>query len=90
MKIRLEKGDFGFCYLLVAEDGRDILVQTDWQYPSVASSFGYVPCECGATDGTVNCSHKTATQMISEAQDYLDEHIGDTIEDPGYFVEDSS
>lgn len=87
MKIRLEKGDFGFCYLLVAEDGRDILIQTDWEYPSMATSFGWKACSCGRTDGTVNCAHKTASQMIGEAQDFLDDHIGDSIEDPGYFYE---
>lgn len=26
---------------IVAEDGRDHLVQTDWDYPGVASSFGW-------------------------------------------------
>lgn len=26
---------------IVAEDGRDILVQTDWDWPSVASTFGW-------------------------------------------------
>ena len=41
---------------IVAEDGRSILVQTDWDYPSVAQSFGWglrnvQRCpECGACD----------------------------------------
>ena len=85
MKITLESGNFGFGYLLAADDRRDILIQTDWDYPGVASTFGWVPCECGETDGTVDCPHKTASQMISEAAEYLDEHIGNTVEDPGYF-----
>ncbi len=41
MKITLEEGDFNFCFLLVAEDGRDILIQTDWEYPGIASDFGW-------------------------------------------------
>jgi hypothetical protein len=61
------------------------LIQTDWDFPGVASTFGYVPCSCGKTDGTIDCDHKTASQMISEAQDYLDAHIGKVVEDPGYF-----
>jgi len=85
MKITLQKGDFGFTYLVVAEDGRDILIQSDWDYPGIASTFGWTPCECGATDGTVDCLHKTASQMIVEAQDYLDDHLGETMDDPGYF-----
>jgi hypothetical protein len=85
MKITLERGDFGFTYLLVAEDGRDILIQSDWDYPGTATTFGWRACECGATDGTVNCPHKTASEMIADAQAYLDEHIGESVEDPGYF-----
>ena len=60
-------------------------VCTDWDYPGVASTFGWAPCDCGFTDGTVDCEHKTASEMIYEAGEYLDEHIGDVVEDPGYF-----
>jgi hypothetical protein len=84
MKIKLQKANFG-CYLLKAENGKELLIQTDWDFPSTALSFGYCCCECGETDGTVDCIHKTATQMITEARDYLDEHIGDIIDDVGYF-----
>ncbi len=63
-----------------------VLVQSDWEFPALASTFGFVPCECGRTDGTVDCPHKTATQMITEAADWLDEHCGAVfVEDPGYF-----
>lgn len=85
MKITLQKGAFGFTYLVVAEDGRDILIQSDWDYPSIASTFGWTSCACGETDGTVDCPHKTASQMIVDAQDYLDDHLGETVDDPGYF-----
>jgi hypothetical protein len=86
MKVTLQRGNLGFTYLLVTEDGRDILIQSDWDYPGIANTFGWVPCECGATDGTVNCLHKTASQMIAEAQEFLDDHIGDSVEDPGSFT----
>ena len=84
MKITLERGDFS-TYLIVAEDGRDILIQTDFDYPGIASTFGWSPCDCGATDGTVDCGHKAASQMIAEAQMFLDDNIGESVEDPGYF-----
>jgi hypothetical protein len=84
MRITLERGDFG-TYLVVAEDGRDILIQTDFDYPGIASTFGWSPCECGATDGTVDCGHKSASQMIAEAQTFLDDNIGESVEAPGYF-----
>lgn len=91
-RIRLEQGDFGFTFLIVNEETqKDILVQTDWDYPGVASSFGYSPCkdckeECkGATDGTVNCKLRTASDMISEASEFLTDNVGESADDPGYF-----
>lgn len=69
MKITLSTSDFG-CFLIQAEDGRDILIQSDWEFPGLASTFGWVHAGGSA---------------ISEARDFLDEHIGDSVEDPGYF-----
>lgn len=69
------------------DDENTVLIQSDWEFPAVASAFGFIPCECGRTDGTVDCPHKTATQMISEAADWLDDHLGEVTEDPGYFGE---
>lgn len=74
------------CIRLVADDGRDILIQTDWDWPGVASNFGWVPClECNDTDGTVDCAHATATEMIQDAGNWLQEHDGESFDDPGYF-----
>jgi len=75
----------------VFTDECSILIQTDWDYPGVASTFGWSPCrgcrqECkGSTDGTVDCKKRTASYMISDAREYLDNHIGKVVEDPGYF-----
>jgi len=85
MLITLHSGDH-CTYLLVAEDGRNFLIQTDWDFPGIASTFGWRPCHCGRTDGTVNCAHRTASEMISEAAEFLDEHLGESVEDPGYFT----
>ena len=71
MQLTLKRGQF--------------FIQTDWDFPGAATTFGWRPCECGKTDGTVDCEHKTASEMIQQAQNYLDEHIGDSVEDPGYF-----
>ena len=84
MKITLQEGDIG-TFLVVAEDGRDLLVQSDLDYPGVASTFGWTPCSCGATDGTVDCGHRTADEMIADAHDFLRAHVSDTADDPGYF-----
>lgn len=88
--ITLENGDCG-TYEVTAEDGRSVLVQTDWDYPGTARTFGWnmaeEKCAHTGTDGTVNCPDcgKTATAFISEAGAYLDDNIGAEAEDPGYF-----
>ncbi len=91
-RIRLEQGDFGFTFLIVNEEtGKDILVQSDWEYPGVASSFGYSPCkdckaDCkGETDGTIDCKRRKVTEMISEACEFLTDNVGESADDPGYF-----
>ncbi len=71
-------------------DGESILIQSDWDFPCVASYFGFVPCKCGETDGTIDCEHKTAGEMINDARNFLDGlcNCADErrfIEDPGYF-----
>jgi hypothetical protein len=84
MQIRLRDGPHS-TFIIEAEDGQTKLIQTDWDYPGVASSFGWVPCWCGETDGTVDCPHKTASVMITDARQWLYDHIGDAVDDPGYF-----
>lgn len=93
MKVTIERDvNYAPCSYLIVEEGystRDdkhtVLVQSDWDFPALASNLGYIPCKCGETDGTIDCPHKTVSQMISEAIDYLDEHLGETFDDPGYF-----
>lgn len=152
MKITLESGQFGWDYFIVAEDGQDLLIQSDWDYPGTASSFGWSPCMCQkehenakefdytspgyecsncnvaltpaeaeqrqidtlwgpdairkplcphcgeevteicqheCTDGTVDCKvcGMKTTDFLVNASDWLDAHIGDQVEDPGYFLE---
>ena len=67
--ITLNSGDFGWDYLLTNEGGRTILIQTDYDYPGVARTFGWTGEDSD----------------LGGAQAYLDEHIGDEVEDPGYF-----
>ena len=72
-------------FILQADDGQELLIQLDWDYPGIASTFGWSPCPCGQTDGTVDCPHRKASEMIGEAGEFLRDHVGDTAEDPGYF-----
>jgi hypothetical protein len=72
MQVTLSRGPGGVYYELTAEDGRSQIFQTDWDYPGLASNFGFVPTDCVATD-------------IGTAREFLDEHDGATCEDSGYF-----
>jgi hypothetical protein len=57
------------------------LIQSDWEFPSVASAIGWSPCHDG-TDGTVDCKvcGKTAADLIADAYDYLRDHEGESFE----------
>lgn len=92
------------CKIVNAENNRDILVQTDWDAPSVASSFGWdmrsvqvqnagyygVRCNHSGTDGTVDCPDcgLKASTFISEAMDWINSNDGAEADDPGYFDEE--
>jgi len=91
-KIMLCQGDYGTYEIVqIKKDGKSILIQTDWDYPSIASNFGHSArnryCKHSGTDGTIMCPDcgKTASYFIGKAQEYLDNHIGKVVYDPGYF-----
>ena len=87
---------------IVADDGRSVLIQTDWDYPGTASSFGWVigdvaedddispRCDHPGTDGTVDCPRcgLAVDVFLTAAADWLQDHDGVTAEDPGYFTEE--
>lgn len=71
------------------------LVQADYDAPGVASAFGWSVsqvgdggCEHRGTDGTVDCRDcgTKSTAFIAAAIDFLNDHDGDEVEDPGYFT----
>jgi hypothetical protein len=80
---------------IVNDDGRTVLLQTDWDYPGVASTFGWDirdvldnPCDHNGTDGTVDCEcGVTASEFIAAARQWLDDNDGAVMDDPGYFDE---
>jgi hypothetical protein len=88
-----EHGDA--CYVVMElVTGGDILIQSDTDYPGIASTFGWAPsevesrtCYHGWTDGSIDCMGcgKPASEFIASARDWLDDHIGDVADDPGYF-----
>ena len=93
-RIEIRRGDCN-TYLIchVDENGdvdihnekRTILIQTDYEYPAIASLFGWQPCH-NCTDGTIDCSicGKTTLEAIQEAKEVVENNIGITVENPGY------
>ena len=74
-KVRLEQGDFGTYLIVNCETGADILIQSDTDFPSLAVDFGLA------------IEEPLTIESIGKAIDYLDDNIGTTIDDPGYFGE---
>lgn len=85
-QITIDYCDHGTFVIVNLDTDEDILVQTDWDYPGLAMTFGWSPCH-GETDGTVKCPvcGMSADTLIADAGIYLDDHIGDVVDDPGYF-----
>lgn len=88
MRISYEGNRFGHYTITNDQDDRTIYVQTDFDYPGIASTFGWSPC-CGSgrTDGTVRCPDCGAevSDLIGSAIDFLDANEGSEVDDPGYF-----
>lgn len=61
-------------------DANTVLVQSDWDFPGVARSFGWdmrsPGCDHDSTDGTVTCNGcgRTASDFITAAFDWLAEN----------------
>lgn len=91
-KITFKSAPFG-CYLVCLVDGgTDMLVQSDFDLPGLASVFGWFPTDENGyrlydTDGTIPSkrSQKSVSEFINDARQFLDEHEGDEADDPGYF-----
>lgn len=85
-KLFFDRGYVPVGFLIVADNADPysdnpadtVLIQSDWDYPGVASRTGFVPCECGATDGTVDCPHHSAGDMIEAAYDWLRDRDGES------------
>lgn len=84
---KAEDVDIGECFTR--------LVQYDYDFPGLASAFGWdksnkgAGCACDETDGTIDCPccDKTAREYIADAREFLDQVASDetVVDDPGYF-----
>ena len=56
---------------------------------SVARYYGWKSCEeCDTTDGSVDCLHFSAEEMLVSAGKFLSEHVGEETDDPGWWDEE--
>jgi|GEM_PF-5509400 hypothetical protein len=97
-KITLDSNpsDAPCCLKIISDDGRDLLIQSDYDFPGIANAFGWNmrsvqndngTCEHTHTDGTIDCPDCgiKALTFIHAAREWLDDNDGATAEDPGYF-----
>ena len=90
----------GICKIVDLDTDKDIFVQTDYDAPSVAGTFGWNirdvqkdekdPCDHRGTDGSVDCREcgVTASEFISSAIEWIDNNDGAQAENPGYTFDD--
>jgi hypothetical protein len=70
----LERDRYGSVIIQHVETGDTKYVQSDWDIPGIATSFG------ANIDDTL-----PASKQIAAAGEWIDENWGVTAEDPGYF-----
>jgi hypothetical protein len=94
-RIQLQRDKFGWSFYVVhLATGEYLYIQTDWDFPGIAQTFGWTPkkfrkCAHRGTDGTVDCPDcgRSVSDFITEAQAYLTKHEGKIVTDPGYFLD---
>jgi len=64
--VTLEYGDFDYFILLDSETGETVLFQTDWDYPGLASYFGWRPCDCVLPIRTVTIDCLSVASRITK------------------------
>lgn len=89
--LTLQEGRFGWDYRIANNDGEVEYIQSDWNYPATARTFGWNirgvhsrNCQRkDSTDGTVDCAScgRTASEFIQAAGNYLDRNIGKRVQE---------
>jgi hypothetical protein len=78
MLIFLRPGPRDGTFVVVAADGRSILVSTEWDYAPLARAFGWNGRYAKRKHGTLG--------EAAAAHNWLDSRKGASAEDPGYFA----
>jgi hypothetical protein len=72
MKITLQHGRH-WTFRIRAESGQSVAISGDWDFPAAAAAFGWCRNEA------------TGDDMVWDTYEYLEQHVGATADDPGYF-----
>ena len=59
------------CVILLSNEGSRIRISAPAELCELASILGWVACDCGMTDGSDDCEHRTADAMLQEAVLFL-------------------
>ncbi len=77
--------------IIRSESGDEIFIASDFDFPGIATTFGWPGCPCGSrgTDGTIDCPDcgRTASTLLRRAARWIDDNWGLIVEDPGYFTD---
>lgn len=83
-RLTLLHADFNFIYgaYLDGVDEPIMYVQSDWDRPNIAKTFGWKGIKCrgcgrrSITYTACNCKHITVSDLIARSTDWLDKNIG--------------
>jgi len=79
-------GSFGQ-FWLTSKNGT-FTAHSDRDIPMLADMLrARIVCHCGTTDGSIDCEHRTVSEMIESAYDFLYERVGQTFYLPVCYVE---
>lgn len=66
------------------ETGETLPVR-DFDVTSLVWHLAGSGCECGESDGSVDCDCGTTMEFFEDALEWIDHNDGEVFEDPGYF-----
>lgn len=84
--INYESLSYGGYLVKDIDTGRDILIQVDYDFPSLAETFGWNG-KITRKDLKISRGDKLGAEIYRAIQ-YLDDNEGKIVEDPGYFDEE--
>ena len=74
--VKSHQDDKNIWYLICEDLDLSLSITEDIGLMELAKLYGWTACECGLTDGTTACNHKTSAKMLHEAKQVLSTNVG--------------